>query len=92
MSGVHVGTRLDQLVVLRDHVLAEIEKERRAGWANGQGIRTTPEPAVALMNTLGVTSREVKAWAVDAGLLTAVRRGRVSLTIVKAYQEANHQT
>lgn len=92
MSGVHVGTRLDQLVVLRDQVTAEIELERRKGWANGRGMLDIPTSAEALMNTLGVTSREVKAWAVDAGLLTAVRRGRVSLTIVRAYQEANQQT
>lgn len=92
MSGVQHGTRLDQLVVLRDTVLAEIEHERRAGRHNGIALRDIPTSAEALLATLGVTSRTVKEWAVQQGLLTAVRRGRVSLTIVRAYQEANHQT
>lgn len=87
-----VGSRLDQLIVLRDQITIEIERERRTGRHNGAHMRDIPTSAEALMNTLGVTSRDVKEWAVTAGLLTAVRRGRVSLTIVHAYQEANHPT
>lgn len=87
-----VGTRLDQLVVLRDQITAEIEMERRRQWRNGHGSVPMPTSSEALMNALGVTSRDVKEWAVTAGLLTAVRRGRVSLTIVRAYQEANPPT
>lgn len=92
MSGVMVGSRLDQLVVLRDKITAEIEHERRRGWNNGRAMVDVPTSAEALMNTLGVTSRQVKEWAVQAGLLTAVRRGRVSLSIVQAYQKEHEQT
>lgn len=87
MSGVICGTRLDQLVVLRDKITAEIEHERRAGRHNGIALRDIPTSAEALMATLGVTSRDVKEWAVQAGLLARVVRGRVSLAIVQAYQK-----
>ena len=90
MSGVVCGTRLDQLVVLRDQILVEIERERRAGRHNGRALVDVPTSAEALMNTLGVTSRQVKQWAVEQGLLARVVRGRVSLAIVQAYQE-NHR-
>jgi hypothetical protein len=93
MSGVRqVGTRLDQLVVLRDRITYEIETERRNGRHNGHAMRDIPSSAEALMNTLGVTSRDVKEWAVERGLLTAVRRGRVSLAVVQAYQKEHEQT
>ena len=93
MSGVQVvGSRLDQLVVLRDKITAEIEYERRAGRHNGRPLLDIPTSAEALMNTLGVTSRQVKEWAVQQGHLTAVRRGRVSLAIVQAYQKEHEQT
>ena len=92
MSGVMVGSRLDQLVVLRDQISIEIERERRAGRHNGLSMLAVPSSAEALMNTLGVSSREVKEWAVQRGLLTAVRRGRVSLAIVQAYQKEHQPT
>lgn len=92
MSGVMCGTRLDQLVVLRDKVLAEIENERRAGRHNGHALADIPTSAEALMATLGVTSRQVKEWAVDRGILARVVRGRVSLAIVQQYQKEHEQT
>lgn len=93
MSGVRVlGTRLDQLVVLRDHITREIEIERRAGRHNGTPLQDIPTSAEALMATIGVTSRDVKEWAVQRGLLARVVRGRVSLAIVQAYQKEHEQT
>lgn len=93
MNGIRqVGTRLDQLVVLRDRITAEIETERRAGRHNGTALRDIPTSAEALMNTLGVTSRQVKEWAVERGLLTKVVRGRVSLAIVQAYEKEHEPT
>jgi hypothetical protein len=38
---------------------------------------------------LGVTSHEVKVWAVSVGLLDAVRRGRIKAAIVEAYATAH---
>lgn len=92
MSGVQVGTRLDQLVVLRDQIDLEIARERRKAWANGGGPTPTPTTGEALLRVLGVTSYDVKAWAVREGLLPRIPKARVSLQLIRAYQEANHQT
>jgi hypothetical protein len=43
------------------------------------------------LRTLGVTSRQVKQWAVDRGHLAAVVRGSVAHTVIDAY-EAAHPT
>lgn len=42
------------------------------------------------LNQLGVTSHDVKEWAVTAGLLDRVRRGRIRAELVEAY--ANRTT
>ena len=42
------------------------------------------------LERLGVTSHDVKVWAVSVGLLDAVRRGRIKGALVDAY-EAAHQ-
>lgn len=89
MNGIVQGTELDRLVVLRAQVDARIEQLRRAEVHNGGAILPVPTSAEALMATLGVTSRQVKEWAVQHGLLACVRRGRVSLTIVQAYQRTH---
>ena len=92
MSGVTVGSELDRLVVLRARIDQRIQELTRADLHNGGHIKPVPTAEVALMNLLGVTSRDVKQWAVEAGLLTGVRRGRVSLAIVQAYQKEHERT
>ena len=80
---------------LRD-LAARVDVEIRAegGTPPTTGPATTPTPprrrpaahrADALMADLGVTAGQVKAWAVQHGLLDAVRRGRVASALVDAY-------
>lgn len=38
---------------------------------------------------LGVTAHEVKAWAVTAGLIDAIHRGRIRAELVQAYETAH---
>lgn len=83
------GTRLEQLVVLRDQVTAEIEAERRKDRHNGQPLADIPTSAEALMAVIGTNSHAVKEWAVEQGLLARVARGRVSLAVVQAFKEAH---
>jgi hypothetical protein len=51
--------------------------------------RKTESAANALLEERGVTARDVKEWAVAAGLNTKVPRGRVSLQLVQTYAEAH---
>lgn len=100
MSGVKVGTRLEQLHALRRQVEQEIAQERHRVWLATPSPRTrlrqlgrkTEGEATALMQDLGVTSRIVKEWSVTAGLNTEIPRGRVSLALVKAYAEGQAAT
>lgn len=97
MSAVAYGTRLEQLIALRNRIDLEIKAERRR--QDGGRIRTqetrkrtpggdgNPEERMA---ALGVDSHTVKQWAVDVGLATDIRRGRTSHDLVDAYIEANH--
>lgn len=102
MSGVQVGTRLDLLERLRVKIDQEIAVERRKLALNGPGPRArfdvfekpkrkAPEPAAGerLIAELGVTTRDVKVWAVSVGLLDQVRRGRVAGSVVDAYALAH---
>lgn len=41
------------------------------------------------LEQLGVTSHDVKVWAVGVGLLDAVRRGRIKGALVDAYEQAH---
>lgn len=57
--------------------------------------RTKPKRKSAVDNVglhlarLGVTSNDVKVWAVSAGLLDQVRRGRIAAYLVEAYEHAH---
>lgn len=89
MSGVRTGTRLEQLHKLAARIQLEIEAELRR---HVPPARPKPEkPATQQtrvderLRELGVTSRDVKQWAVQAGLRSHVQRGRVSLELVNAY-------
>lgn len=123
MTGVRVGTRLDQLQDLRRQITLHLEHARRAGTpaagllqlaaAVDTEIRAeggtppppprfviTPAPtrrrrvarhrADVLLAQLGVTTADVRAWAVDNGYLRPGQRGRVGLAVVEAY--AQHHT
>jgi hypothetical protein len=56
-----------------------------------RGLKGAEEYAAALMAHYGVAAVDVKRWAVSAGLLDQVRRGRVALELVEAYA-AHHPT
>ncbi|WP_183092922.1 hypothetical protein [Nocardioides stalactiti] len=43
------------------------------------------------LQQLGVTSHDVKVWAVSVGLLDQVRRGRIKGAVVEAYATAHQQ-
>lgn len=98
MSGVTVGSRLEQLEELRSRIEHEIAVERRRV-ALSVPLRP-PSPIRSLVQVnrvdvrlagLGVTSREVKEWAVDAGLLDRVHRGRVAAHLVEMFAEARER-
>lgn len=98
MSGIRVGTRLEQLLRLRDRIDHEIAIERRKPTDHHTTTPTpTALPTPADLNTearllrLGTTPKAVKQWAVTVGLLDRVPRGRVHRTLVDAY-EAAHTT
>lgn len=75
MSGVQVGTRLQQLEELRRRLDHEIEQERARH--DGGRIRRQPteqkrrspttDPVKAALAALGVTTGVVRRWAVAAG-------------------------
>lgn len=48
-----------------------------------------PDRSQGVMESLGVTSRDVKEWAVRQGMIPAVVRGKVPESIVFAYAEAH---
>lgn len=69
-------------MVLRAQVQAAID-ELRAEAAPVRPLGRTE----ARLAELGVSSWDVKVWAVERGLLAAVARGRVSLLLVEAWAE-----
>lgn len=107
MSGLKVGTRLDQLLALRSRLDQEIAVERRKEAlavrryetrhaqrrvrSSVQGVREADGTTALMLDRLGVTSLEVKQWGVREGFLLGVARGRVSLWLVNKYAEAHGQ-
>ncbi|MCX6399442.1 MAG: hypothetical protein NTX33_05890 [Propionibacteriales bacterium] len=51
--------------------------------------RSAPHRADILIAELGVTSADVRAWALAAGIVDRQRRGRLPAVVVEAYA-ANH--
>lgn len=106
MSGVQTGSRLDRLLALRSQIDMEIAAERRKEALSAPPpapenltdyeIRSRRQKASAEVTRkrlaqLGVTSREVKEWAVRAGHLAAVTRGRVALDLIDDYVHAHQR-
>lgn len=95
MSGVQRGSRLEQLRRLRAQVDAEIHaEERRIELARPlpvtlKGPTGRKNIVDRTLAELGVTANDVKRWAVSAGLLDAVKRGRVSQRLVEQYADAH---
>jgi hypothetical protein len=92
VSGIRVGSRLEQLRKLRDQVTVEIELEERRQRLDGR--RPVPGAPASrrggattnhLLEQLGVTAKQVKEWGVEQGLIPTVVRGRVALSLVEAY-------
>lgn len=96
MSGITVGTRLDQLYALRDRIAQEIRVEERALALSRPPFKTArkkpgsaPEgKGPALLAALGVTSRQVRDWAIREGLMKSTSRGRVSGKVIQEYADA----
>lgn len=97
MSGVKVGTRLEQLERLQERIRQEIAVERRRLFLEG---RERPHSATKAPRTnavdhqlvaLRVSAREVKEWALAEGLIEEIKRGRVSSELVDAYQLAHRE-
>jgi hypothetical protein len=97
VSGVQCGTYLERLEQLRQQVDQAIAAERRRVALEGP-IRLVARPHQQVprgnrvdmrLASLGVTALQVKEWAVEAGLLDQVRRGRVALSLVEAYADAD---
>lgn len=101
MSGVRHGAYLEQLERLLAHVEQEIAQERQRMLLDGATWTTferTPRstggdvnPGRKRCDELGVTPKQVKEWAVRAGLLEKVVQGRVARWMVDAYAEAHGQ-
>lgn len=92
MSGIRVGSRLEQLYDLRRRLNHEIAAEERKAAtdtptpaAQRPGLAATDKAVHDQLDHLGVTSAQVKEWAVEQGLLPAVVRGRVARHIVNAF-------
>lgn len=95
-TGAQQWARVAKLHDLEARLSAEIEAEtpKPSPAVRGpiRGQRQKAEDRVTRhLERLGVTSHDVKVWAVGQGLLPAVRRGRVKGELVAAY-EAAHQT
>lgn len=89
MSGVSTGTRLERLYRLRRCLDLEIAAELRRNPPQRLTPRRRAEVATKhRLDELGVTPRQVKEWAVEIGLLPAVRQGRVARHLIEAYAEA----
>lgn len=100
MSGIRTGTRLEQLRLLHARVgqeIATLERQealeaRPAPPPRRRRVRAAanqPDRATAALLRLGVTAYEVKEWALDVGLITAIRRGKVSFVIIDQYETAH---
>lgn len=98
MSGITVGTRLDQLLKLRDRIEQEItaERARAAGDCRTPRMRAQSPPKRRVhtnrvdlrLQDLGVTSLHVKQWAFDARIIDRIPRGRVGADLVEMYAQA----
>lgn len=88
--------RLEQLLALREAVDHEIRAiRRRRGLADRRwqtdrrGRAASDDVMHERLDALGTTSLGVKLWAVEAGLLEAVKRGRLSNDLIDAYAAAH---
>lgn len=98
MSGITVGSRLEQLERLRTRLDQEIAQERlRVVLGQKVGYQAPParpergNRVQRRLRELGVTSLEVKRWAADAGLIDGVHRGRVAAHLVELFAEARER-
>lgn len=51
-----------------------------------------PDRRIARLEELGITTRDVKAWAVTQGLLSKVTKGRAAGPLIEAYAAAHAGT
>lgn len=91
MSGVIVGTRLEQLQTLRNRLDHEIAAEQRR-LALAPTVRpihhaTLPAPRPAPVGGLPATS-VIRAWAIDNGYISEHQRhGRLPAHVFEIYRE-----
>lgn len=95
---IRVGSRLAQLIALHRAVGIEIEAERKVEALKDPGrppmVKTPRKPQAtsegqARLIELGVTSAEVKAWALEVGLISEVARGRCAASLIDEYDMAH---
>lgn len=90
VNGIRVGTRLEQLYQLRQRLNVEIEiEERKTGRRRKPPRPAKPNTVDQRLRELGVTTHDVKVWAVEHGVLPELKRGRIGLQLVETY--AMHQ-
>lgn len=82
MSGIKVGTRLEQLLRLRDRIDLEIQVEIAVN---------PPKPANKPRRPPAreIKSRVIKQWAFEQGLIDHLPRGRVNPSLTEAYLAAH---
>ena len=100
MSGVVTGSRLERLYALRGQIEHAIVQERQRLALDDRDSAHRPKlpPPRSLAwrlmvprQAVGATDREIKAWAMEVGLLDGIHRGTVSLDLVHAYAAAHPQ-
>jgi hypothetical protein len=87
--------RAAKLRLLQERVVGEIEAIADTPPTAPRGLplsrREKADTRTARrLEQLGVTSHQVKAWAVTVGLIDQVRRGRVKGDLVEAYARHHH--
>lgn len=89
----HETARLELLLQRCDEALAAERSTAATTHAATPAGLPLGGPSIELraLADLGVTARDVKLWAVSAGLLDAVHRGRVKHDLVLAYADAHRQ-
>lgn len=86
----HEARRLSLLIERIDDALEAAGAEPVNRKPVAKAKRKTPVDHVGQhLRRLGVTSNEVKTWAVSVGLVDKVRRGRIRAELVQAYEDAH---
>lgn len=78
---------LDKQEAAQQRAEQDAPKKRRTR-RGPRRVATRPARSSVMLDGLGVSSIEVKQWALENGLLSEVRRGRVPAEVLTAYTAA----